>query len=426
MKKNDRISIYSNTSAYWLTSAHACFHLGATIVTAYDTLGREGLSHSLNEAEVIAVFTNAGLLQSILDVLPECKGVKHIVYNDKASSSVLDKYKSDFPDVTVITLDELKAKGESNPGTPDPPVADDVACIMYTSGSTGAPKGVLITHKMLIASLAGVDRSFGYLFKDGDSVLAYLPLAHVLEFVVEHAAMYWGIAMGYGSPKTLTDASVRKCQGDIKELKPSLLAGVPAVWELIRKGIINKVNSGPGAVKSLFWGAIRGKQAAKRYGLPTSPFDLIFKRVKEQTGGRLRIAISGGAPISRETQEFLSTVLCPILIGYGMTECCAALAIVPPEGFAIGSTGPPLPHMEAKLVDVPDAGYLATDTPKARGEIWVRGANVFAGYYKRDKETEEALTKDGWLMTGDIGEWNENGTLSVIDRKKKSRQIARW
>ena len=180
---------------------------------------------------------------------------------------------------------------------------------------------------------------------------AYLPLAHILEFTVEHAAMTVGLSLGYGSPRTLTDASVRNCKGDIRELRPTVMAGVPAVWETyvyslscfhrqlgrsitkahtlitlitfrsIRKGILNRIKDSSPTVQKVFHMAYAMKWRLIQAGLPTGFLDtIVFNKIKEQTGGRLKFALSGGAPIPRETQEFLTVCLCQLIGGYGMTE----------------------------------------------------------------------------------------------------------
>lgn len=293
-----------------------------------------------------------------------------------------------------------------------------MACIMYTSGSTGNPKGVSITHGNLIASVGAVYTLLGHHLTYDDSYLAYLPLAHVLEYIVEMCVLFVGMPSGYGRVKTLTDASVRNCKGDISTFRPSIMVGVPAVWETIRKGIVAKVNSGGTVKKSLFNGAI----AAKKANLPVLAQladSVVLSGVRAATGGRLRIALSGGAAVSRETQEFLSTALVTVLQGYGMTESCGMCAILPPEMMRFDSVGIPVPSTEVKLRDVKEAGYLSTNNPP-QGEVCIRGPSVTSGYFKRPdlNEDETIFTKDGWMRTGDVGQWNPDGTLSLIDRIK--------
>lgn len=254
----------------------------------------------------------------------------------------------------------------------------------------------------------------------GDGLLTYLPLAHILEFVFENACLYWGGTMGYGNPKTLSDNSVRNCLGDIREFKPSILVGVPAVWETVKKGIIAKVNQGSPLVKNLFWSALWAKSNMLHYGIPgTGILDaVVFKKVKEATGGRLRICMNGGGPIAKDTQRFISMAITPMISGYGLTETTAMGALTDPLAWTDQALGDIPGSIEVKLVDFADAGYFSTNKPNPQGEIWIRGTPVMSGYYENEKETAEALSPDGWFKTGDIGEWDKNGHLKIIDRKK--------
>lgn len=254
----------------------------------------------------------------------------------------------------------------------------------------------------------------------GDGLLTYLPLAHILEYVFENASIWWGSTMGYSNPKTLSDTSVRNCKGDIREFRPSVMVGVPAVWETVKKGIIAKVNEGSPLVQKLFWGALWAKNALMSTGLPGSgALDaIVFKKIKEATGGRLKLCMNGGGPISKETQRFISMAICPMIIGYGLTETTANGTLQNPNEWTVESIGAMPAAVEAKLVDFADAGYFATNKPNPQGEIWLRGPTVMSGYYQNDKETAEAMTEDGWFKTGDIGEWDKNGHLKIIDRKK--------
>lgn len=157
---------------------------------------------------------------------------------------------------------------------------------------------------------------------DKDVYLAYLPLAHIIEFILENCALFWGMTMGYGSPKTLTDASVRNCKGDLGELRPTILAGVPAVWENVRKGVTTKVNQSNAIVRNMFWAALHTKSFLLSKGLPGAGLidRVIFSKVREATGGRLRLTLTGGGPIAKETHQFISMVVCMLISGYGLTE----------------------------------------------------------------------------------------------------------
>jgi long-chain acyl-CoA synthetase len=267
--------------------------------------------------------------------------------------------------------------------------------------------------------VAGVTTIVGQYLGPGDSLLAYLPLAHILEFVFESACLYWGGTMGYGSPKTLSDNSVRNCKGDIRELRPTVLVGVPAVWETVKKGIIAKVNQGSPVVRNLFWGALATKSFLLSSGLPGAPLldAIVFKKIKEATGGRLRVCMNGGGPIAKDTQRFISFAIGPMISGYGLTETTAMGALMDPCHWSDHALGDIPSSIEIKLVDFADAGYYTKNKPP-QGEIWIRGCTVAEGYYQNEKETQEAFTSDGWFKTGDIGEWDSNGHLKMIDRKK--------
>lgn len=273
----------------------------------------------------------------------------------------------------------------------------------------------MLTHN----SVAGVDVIVGQYLGPGDTLLTYLPLAHILEFVFENACLYWGGTMGYGTIRTLSDTSVRKCKGDIRELKPTILVGVPQVWETVKKGIVGKVEAGGMVTKNLFWGAMAAKSFLLGSGLPGSGIldAIVFNKVKDATGGRLRICMNGGGPIAKDTQRFISLAITPMISGYGLTETSAMGALMDPLAWSDSALGESPACIEVKLVDFADAGYYSTNTPP-QGEIWIRGGSVSSGYLDLEQETKESFTDDGWFKTGDIGEFDAKGQLRIIDRKK--------
>ncbi|KAK4241936.1 hypothetical protein C8A03DRAFT_29828 [Achaetomium macrosporum] len=420
--KDDRVHIYAATSQNWLAMTHGACSQSMPIVTAYDTLGEEGLRYSMVATKAKTIFLDPHLLPTLTNVLAVATDIKHVVWNSQhqVNQEHIDKLKASYPHINILSFEELRKLGEENPVDEVPPKPEDLCCIMYTSGSTGTPKGVPVTHKAVIAAVAGASVIVEQFIGPGDGLLTYLPLAHILEFVFEHAAIYWGATLGYGNPKTLSDASVRNCNGDIREFKPSVLIGVPAVWETVKKGIIAKVNAGSPVVRGLFWGALALKERLMAAGLPGSGVldAVVFKKIKEATGGRMKLCLSAGGPVSKETQRFISMAICPMIIGYGLTETAAMGTLQSPLEWTSESIGAMTASVEAKLVDFPDAGYFATNKPNPQGEIWLRGPTVLSGYYDNEKETAEALTPDGWFKTGDIGEWDKNGHLKIIDRKK--------
>ncbi|KAH6872867.1 hypothetical protein BKA58DRAFT_401051 [Alternaria rosae] len=417
----DRLHLFAATSMQWLASAHGAISQSMAIVTAYDTLGEEGLRHSMLQTNAKVMFTDPELLPKLVNPMKEAKDVQVVVYctkNDPKQKDI-DTLTQAHPHLKVMSFDELVKMGEESPAEPIPPKADDLACIMYTSGSTGTPKGVMIKHRNVIAAIAGVDVIVGKYLGPGDVLITYLPAAHILEFVFENAVLYWGGTMGYGTIRTLSDQSVRNCAGDIRELKPTVMVGVPQVWETIKKGIVNKVEAG-GAVKSnMFWGAFAAKGFLLGSGLPGSGIldAIVFNKVKEATGGRLRICLNGGGPISKETQRFISIAITPMISGYGLTETCAMGALMDPLAWNEHALGEMPASIEMKLVDFADAGYFSTNNPP-QGEIWIRGGGVVDGYLDMPEETKEAFTDDGWFKTGDVGEFNANGEVRIIDRKK--------
>ncbi|TDZ25133.1 Long-chain-fatty-acid--CoA ligase 1 [Colletotrichum orbiculare MAFF 240422] len=422
MAKTDRVHIYAATSAHWLAMSHGAASQSMPVVTAYDTLGKEGLRYSMVATSAKAVFLDPHLLPTLGNVLNDAKEIRYVIWNNQnqVQQAHLDQLKSAHPEITILSFEDLRKLGEGNMVDPVPPTSEDLCCIMYTSGSTGTPKGVPLKHKSVVAAVAGVSVVVQPHIGPGDGLLTYLPLAHILEFVFENACLSWGSTMGYGNPKTLSDNSVRNCAGDIREFKPSVMVGVPAVWETVKKGIVAKVNAGSPIVKNLFWNALSMKTTLMNAGLPGAGVldAVVFKKLKEATGGRLKLCMNGGGPIAKETQQFISMAIAPMIIGYGLTETAAMGCLMNPLEWNSNNMGAMPASIEVKLVDFAEAGYFAKNKPNPQGEVWIRGPSVMEEYWQNPKETKEAITEDGWFRTGDIGEFDKDGHLKLIDRKK--------
>jgi long-chain acyl-CoA synthetase len=313
----DTLIHFPHDSIEWQLITHGCAAISTPVATAYDSLGEDGLTHSLNEPECVGIFTNAELLPTVVKVAPKVPSLRVVIYDGKPKADVLESLRGVREGFKVLHIDELRELGKAQ--SEDSlkarlPSSDDIVLIMYTSGTTGAPKGVIIRHSNLAATVGAIYGILGQHLKKEDTYLAYLPLAHILEFVIELALMFVGMTLGYGRVKTLTDASVRNCKGDIAAYRPSILVGVPAVWEMIRKGIIQKVAAGGALKQKVFNGAMTIKKANVP-GLTQVVDAAVLAQVKAATGGRLRLALSGGAALSRETQEFLSLALVTVLQG---------------------------------------------------------------------------------------------------------------
>ncbi|EAU34876.1 conserved hypothetical protein [Aspergillus terreus NIH2624] len=425
LEKDQRIHVYGATSANWLAMSHGAASQSMPIVTAYDTLGEAGLKHSIVQTSSIAMFCDPNLISSVKNVLGDAKSIQYVIYNSDmdVKQEDLDALKKDFDYLTILSFEELRKLGEDNPVDPVPPSPEDLCCIMYTSGSTGPPKGVPLTHANVIAATAGINEIVGPYIGPSDALLTYLPQSHILEFMFENLCLFWGGTMGYGNPRTLSDNSMRNCKGDIREFKPTILVGVPAVWETVKKGVLNNLNKANFFVRSLFWGAMSAKNFLMTTGFPgagagASVLDaVVFRKLKEATGGRLRIVMNGGGPISKETQKFLSMAIAPMISGYGLTETSAMGALNDPQAWNPDALGDIPASIEVKLVDFPDAGYFTKSNPP-QGEIFIRGGSVAKSYWENEEETKAAFTDDGWFMTGDIGEFDKYGHLKIIDRKK--------
>ncbi|KAJ3379459.1 long-chain fatty acid-CoA ligase [Entophlyctis sp. JEL0112] len=419
----DKLTIYAETSRDWLLNALAAYRQSLVITTAYATLGEDGLVYSLNECEITTVFTNSDLLPMIESTARQVSTLKNIVYNGTVEPTVLDKLKLSHPQLKILSLEELASLGDKTPYDPVAPSKHDLAVIMYTSGSTGKPKGVMLTHQNLMASVAGNAKFIeARLTGERETYLAFLPLAHILELATEFGHMFLGSRIGYGAVKTLTDASVRNCKGDIRELQPTYIVGVPAIWEGIRKAVESKIRSSSPLVQKLFAKAFNLKWNLIASGMPwlAAPLDnLIFNKIKDQVGGKLKFAVSAGASLPHSTQKFMNVCVGTLAIGYGMTETAATVAIQRGEDVAnLGSIGAVAVNCEVKLINVENTEYKVTNKPRPQGELLVRGPNIMKGYYKQEELTRETITEDGWLMTGDIVEIDKNGQIRIIDRKK--------
>ena len=395
-----------------------------TIVTAYDTLGESGVEHSLVQSKANAMFVDPHLFKTINNPLKRAEAVKFLIYNEESHLPVpdaeIEQFKADHPGLTILSFGELRALGEANPTEPAQPSPEEMYCIMYTSGSTGPPKGVPVSHAGFVAAVAGLYSVMEEAVSHREYVLAYLPLAHIFELVLENLVIFVGATLGYGSPRTLSDTSMRNCYGDMRTFAPTVMVGVPQIWETVKKGIESKVKASGALSSTLFNAALALKSFLVHNGLPGGALldSTVFNQVRAVTGGRLRFVVNGASGIATPTLHFISMAVAPMLNGYGLTETCGNGALGSPLQWTPDAAIGPIPAaVEIKLVSLPELNYSTATTPP-QGEILIRGAPVCTAYLDNPEETAKAITADGWFRTGDIGEFNADGHLAVIDRVK--------
>ncbi|KAM1348928.1 hypothetical protein PS2_003095 [Malus domestica] len=414
----DRCGIYGSNCPQWLTAMEACNSQAITYVPLYDTLGANAVEFIINHAEVSIAFVQENKLPAVLSCLPNCStNLKTIVSFANVSSA--QKEEAEGLGVSCFSWEEFSQLGNADCELP-PKRRTDICTIMYTSGTTGEPKGVRISNGAIMSEVLSVEQLLfltDRVCTEEDSYFSFLPLAHIYDQIMESYCIYKGSSVGFWR------GDVRFLLEDLQELRPTMFCGVPRVYDRIYSGIVNKVSSGGVLKKTLFQYAYNYKLANLEKGLPqekAAPLldKLVFDKIKQALGGRVRILLSGAAPLPRHVEEFLRVTSCSTLSqGYGLTESCGGSFTSIGNVFPmIGTVGVPITTIEARLESVPEMGYDALSSVP-RGEICLRGTTLFSGYHKREDLTEEVLV-DGWFHTGDIGEWQADGAMKIIDRKK--------
>ncbi|MFD9126650.1 AMP-dependent synthetase/ligase [Kitasatospora sp. NPDC059571] len=395
VQPGDRVAVMSRTRYEWTLLDFAIWCAGAITVPVYETSSAEQVQWILGDSGAVAVVTetdgHAAVVAEVRDRLPELKQTWQI---ERGAIAALTEAGAGVPDATVA---ERRAV----------PTADTVATIVYTSGTTGRPKGCQLTHGNFLAELGNVTARLEPLFRTGESsVLLFLPLAHVLGRIAEIAAAIAPIKLGHVS-------DIKDVTAELGSFRPTLILGVPRVFEKVYNTARAKAQAdGKGKIFDraadtaiAYSRALDAGRAGLGLRVKHFVFDkLVYAKLRAALGGRATHAISGGAPLGERLGHFYRGIGFTVLEGYGLTETCAATAFNPHDKPKIGTVGQPLPGSAVRIAE--------------DGEVLLKGPQVFTGYWNNPQATAEAL-EDGWFATGDIGSLDDEGYLTITGRKKE-------
>jgi long-chain acyl-CoA synthetase len=406
VSRGDKVAIVSENRPEWAFADLATLCTGAADATIYPTLTAAQVHYILDDSESkVAFVSNAAQAAKVAEVRARLPRLQHVVRFDPA------------PMPGTTSLDELRAKGREALATDRDAVRrqaatltkDDLATLIYTSGTTGDPKGVMLTHANLLHNVLAAEKVFPMVNHEW-TALSFLPLCHSFERTAGHNFMlYAGVTIAYAE-------SVEKVPENMQEVRPWIMCSVPRLYEKMYARVNEKVASDPPLRQRIFrWAIGVGRKVFAHTVARTEPGallklrfaladKLVFSKIKARTGGRLRLFISGGAPLAREIAEFFGAAGMLVCEGYGLTETSPVITCNYPGRVKPGTVGLPLEHVEVKIAE--DA------------EILTRGPHVMKGYYRKPEATAEAIDGDGWFHTGDIGFVDSDGCLVITDRKK--------
>ena len=388
VRHGDRVAVLARTRLEWILLDWAVMSIGAVVVGLYPTNSAKECEYVLEHCGAVLAFTEddeqTHKLVSIRGSLPALREV-----------------------IPFDRLPKLESEGRlARHLQPDPVGEEDLATLIYTSGTTGPPKGCMLTHRNLVTAATCVVEGVQ---QPGDVVLLFLPLAHSYGRLAHQAASFRGATLA-------SVADVARVPEALAAVAPTVLPAVPRVYEKVHANTLGEIERAGGPRRRIgLWALGVGARAsrARRTGAPVPrrlalqerlADRLVFAKVRERLGGRLRLGVSGAAPLSTDVIEFFHALGVPVIEGYGLTETASSATVNEPENFRIGTVGRAVDDTEIRLAE--------------DGEILIRSDSVFAGYYKEPEATAEALTEDGWLRTGDVGEIDDDGFLRITDRKK--------
>jgi long-chain acyl-CoA synthetase len=407
VRRGDRVAILSESRPEWTLTDAGCMFAGAIDVPIYPTLTPPQVRYILKDSGArVLVLANEGKFLQLREILSECPTVEQLVFFEKPAGD-------DTPGIPLAELEELGRELEGQPSDIVDKVAheikpDDLATIIYTSGTTGEPKGVMLTHLNLVSNMK--DASSHYSFTKDDLALSVLPLSHIFERQAMYMYLYRGLSVYFAE-------SLEMMGPNLREVRPTILVGVPRIFEKIYARIREKVaEKGSIQVALLSWAV----SVAQDYGrhlvagtrIPRSlalqhwlAGRLMFSKWRDALGGRIRVLVSGGAALPEDLGYMYLGAGIPIIQGYGLTETSPGITSCTEKTNRIGTVGRPIPNVEIRIA--------------ADGEIETRGPNVMRGYYNKPEETRAVFTDDGWFKTGDIGAIDADGFLRITDRKKE-------
>ena len=397
VRKGDTFAILARNTLDWALFDFALAQIGAVGVPVYASNSAKDVGYLLSHSEAVGIVCeDSAQLAKVEAVSAELTSLEHVLtYHDLDG---LAAHGHDFAETNPSALDDARAAiGE-----------EDLFTIIYTSGTTGPPKGCMLSHRNYYAMASVVDQMESY-YREDDLMLLYLPLAHNFGRLMLLTGAYVGF------PIALLPDPLRVAEA-LPAVRPTVLPSVPRVYEKVHTATQARFHEATGAKRRLIdWALPIGHEVSRleSEGKPVPATlrarhriadKLVFSKVREKLGGRLRLAISGGAPLAKDIAEFFDALGVRILEGYGLTECTTACSSNRPDIYRFGTVGRPLPGFEVRIAD--------------DGEILVRSETVFQGYFSDDAATAEVLSADGWLRTGDIGELDADGFLRITDRKK--------
>jgi long-chain acyl-CoA synthetase len=406
VEKGDTVAILSENRPEWAIADLATLCAGAADATIYATLTPPQVQYILADSESKVVFvSSAAQARKVAEVRDRLPLLQHVVRFDPA------------PVPGTTSLDELRARGREALAADRDAVrrraaevtGDDLATLIYTSGTTGDPKGVMLTHGNLLHNVLAAEKVFPMVNQEW-TCLSFLPLCHSFERTAGHNFMlYAGVTIAYAE-------SVERVPENMGEVRPHIMCSVPRLYEKMYARVNEKVASDPPLRQKIFrWAIGVGRETFAHTVARTEPGPLlklkfaladklVFSKIKARTGGRLQLFISGGAPLAREIAEFFGAAGMLVCEGYGLSETSPVITCNYPGRVKPGTVGLPLEHVEVKIA--------------ADGEILTRGPHVMKGYFRKPEATAEAIEKDGWFHTGDIGFVDADGCLVITDRKK--------